>query len=167
MNACSMGWMGATIVAAVVTLSSCAGVQRREATEVSRYCAARYADPRLAPIRSRIPIPIALDAQQPVDLLADAARPTATEREALRALAQVRAACNDYATKRFGPPPAYRMRTQDEISLALARLYSGETTYGQFNRSLLYISERNQAAREELDRTAKQREAAEWMAVYD
>ena len=167
MNAWSMGWMGVAIVAPLVTLSACAGVRPREATEVSRYCAARYADPRLDPIRTRIAIPIALDAQQPVDLLADPARPTATEREAIRVLARVRDACSDYAARRFGPPPAYRMRTQDEISLALTRLYTGETTYGQFNRSLLYISERNQAAREELERAAKEREAAEWMAVYD
>jgi hypothetical protein len=139
-------------------LAGCASTGARQVDDVQAYCAKQYADPRLDPIRSKVVLPISMDAPQPIEILADRTYPSASERQAIGALGEVRKACSDYAAVRMGEPPAYRQRSQGEVSIGLSQLYDGEITYGDFARRMLFNGERDKLAREDLEREMRRRD---------
>jgi hypothetical protein len=157
------------MVALAAGLSACATrpPQGAEGAEgVKQYCARLYGDPRLAPLKDKIVMPLSVDEPQPIDILANRSRPTEAERSAIRVLSDVRKECGDYAAVHLGPPPGYRQRAQSEITMALAELYAGEMTYGQFGRAVLFIGDRDKAAREDIDQSVVQRERWAGMDLY-
>ena len=145
--------------AAILLLSGCAGQQGvRHAEEISKYCAQRYADPRIDPVRSKMLIPISVTEPQAIEILANRERPNAVEREALLVLAEARLACNKFSYERLGPPPAYRAASQDRVTASFADLYAGDITYGEFAKTLLFIGERDKIAAEDLEDAIRERE---------
>jgi hypothetical protein len=152
------------LLVTVALISGCAAPGVRQAEEVKQFCAQRFADSSIDPVRSKIVIPIVSTEAQPIEMLANRERPNADEREAILALANARIACNKFSYERLGPPPAYRSATQDRITAILADLYAGEMTYGEFNKALLFIGERDRLAAEELDDAIRERER--WRDVY-
>jgi hypothetical protein len=146
-------------VLAAVLLAGCAGQGGvKQAEEVSQYCAQRYVDPRIDPVRSKMLIPISVTEAQDIQILANRERPTPAERDALLALAEARIACTKFSYERLGPPPAYRSSTQDRVTASLADLYAGEITYGEFAKTLLFIGERDKIAAEDLEQAYRERE---------
>ena len=155
------------LMAGGAILGGCATHDTRKAEAAKEYCAEKYADPRLAPLKDKIVMPISVDEPQPIDILANKTRPTEQERAAIKVLADIRAECNARLARDVSPPPAYRVRSQDEISSELADLYAGDITYGQFAKSLLYIGDRDKAAREDVDQAIQQRERWRVVDVYN
>jgi hypothetical protein len=157
------------VVVLVGGLAACATRQAHQAEgaeAVKRYCAKLYADPRLAALKDKVVMPVSAEEPQPIDILANRSRATEPERSAIRVLSDVRKECNDYAATQLGSPPSYRQKSQSEITLALAELYGGEITYGQFARALLFIGDRDKAAREDIDQSVQQRERWAGMDLY-
>lgn len=149
----------AIAVGLVVVLGGCATQSRKQTSEeISQYCAQRMADSHIDPLRDKILIPISVDEPQPIEMLANRQYPTQAERQAILALAEARLACNKFAAERVGLPPSYRTTSQDRITAMLADLYAGEITYGEFAKRMLYIGERDKAAREDLDQAIRDRE---------
>jgi len=133
--------------------------------DVKAKCDQLYADSRIDPVRERIQVPLTLGAPQDIDKLANRTRPTDADRPAIKALWEAEEACRRYGEQKLGSRPAYRMRSDDELSEALADLYDGAITYGQFARRMLYIGERDKAARDSIDEEIRQRE--KWRLMHD
>lgn len=133
--------------------------------DVKAKCDQLYADSRIDPVRERIQVPLTLGAPQDIEKLANRTRPTDADRPAIKALWEAEEACRRYGEQKLGSLPAYRVRSDDEMSEALADLYDGAITYGQFARRMLYIGERDKAARESIDEEIRQRE--KWRLMHD
>jgi hypothetical protein len=147
------------VLAQALALAGCATQHTtQDAEAVKQYCAKEYADPRLDPLRSKIMLPITVGAPQPIEILANRERPTDPERSLILLLSKLREDCNKFAVDQLGPPPAYRVASQDHVSAELADLYAGDLTYGCFAKALLYIGERDALAREDLDAAIQQKE---------
>ena len=151
----------------LAALTGCAGPQVQRSEGVQAYCAKLYADGRLDPLKDKIVMPVSVDEPQPIDILANRARPTGTEQAAIKVLSQVRKECNDYAAKQFGAPPSYRQKSQTEITLALAELYAGEISYGDFARAVLHIGDRDKAARDDIEQSIQQHDRWASMGIYN
>jgi len=155
-------------LAAAMTLAGCAGMPgeaERVTKDVRAECAKLYADPKIDPIRSHILLPISFEAPQPIEMLFNKTRPTEAEKPAIKALAEAMHECQRISEEKLGPVPIYRMKSEGRVLEALADLYEGVTTYGQFAREVLYIGERDKIARETLDEEIRGRE--KWRALHD
>lgn len=143
----------------LLVLSACASQDPRQASdEVKQYCASRYEDKRIDPIRDKVLIPIAVDQPQPIEILANRQKANEAEKKALLALSEARNACNTFTESRVGQAPSYRQHTQDRITTSLADLYAGDISFGEFAKGLLFIGERDKLAREDLERAVRQHE---------
>jgi hypothetical protein len=158
--------LAAALAAAGLAAGCASSGGAREATAKDA-CAQRYTDARLAPIRDKMVLPISLDEPQPIEVLANRSTPTAQEREAIKALSEIRQQCDAQMAREMGAPPAYRVRSQDEITEALSDLYAGEITYGQFAKSVLHIGDRDKAAREDIELAIRQRERWRTVDAYN
>lgn len=138
---------------------------RHSAADVAAYCDSQYADGRIDPVRDKILLPLSYDAGQPIEMLANRTRPTPTEREAILSLSRAFEACNQHAVAAYGPMPSYRVNSLHRVSESLADLYAGQATYGDFARDMLYIGERDQLAREDLDEAIRAQQA--WQSLED
>ncbi|MFO1320654.1 MAG: hypothetical protein U1F52_13640 [Burkholderiales bacterium] len=134
-------------------------------SEIRTHCARLYANQAIDPVRDRILIPIPLDQGQPVEMLSNRKHPAESEKPAILALAKAFEACNEFAAKRVGQLPGYRLSTNDRIADALAELLAGDVTYGQFARTILYVGERDQLERQRLDEEIRNRER--WRALHE
>ena len=160
-------WVG---VAGCIGLAACATKPSTapdpDAERVVRaHCGTLYANQAIDPIRDRVLIPIPLDQGQPVEMLSNRKRPTDAEKPAVLALVKAFEACNEFAAKRVGQLPGYRLSSNDRIADALSELLAGDITYGQFARSMLYVGERDQLERQRLDEEIRNRER--WRVLHD
>jgi len=156
------------LAACAATVCGCAGMPGdtdRTAKDVRAECAKLYSDPKIDPIRGHIQIPVSFEAPQPIEMLANKSRPTESEKPAIKALAEAMHQCRSVSETRVGALPIYRMKSEDRVLEALADLYEGATTYGQFAREVLYIGERDKIARETLDEEIRGRE--KWRVLHD
>jgi hypothetical protein len=133
--------------------------------DVKAKCNQFYADSRIDPVRGRIQVPLTFGAPQDIDKLANRTRASDADRPAIKALWEAQEACRRYGEEKLGSMPSYRAISDDEMSDALADLYDGTITYGQFARRTLYIGDRDRAARERVDEEIRQRE--KWRQVHD
>ena len=156
-----------SLVAVAVSCVACATStsSHHSAADVAAYCDSQYADSRIDPVRDKILLPLSYDAGQPIEMLANRTRATPTEREAILALSRAFEACNQHAVAAYGPMPSYRVNTFHRVSESLADLYAGQATYGDFARDMLYIGERDQLAREDLEETIRAQQA--WQSLED
>lgn len=162
----SISLVFAALAAFLGACASTSGSSPDAATrEVMAECKRLYADPRLDPIRGNIQLPISFEAPQPIEMLANRARATDAEKPAIKALSEAMSECRRVSESKLGATPLYRMRSEDRVLEALADLYEGVSTYGQFARDLLYIGERDKIARETLDEEMRSRE--KFRALHD
>jgi len=151
----------AAVAALAIATGGCATdrIQGQTAEEVKGYCAERFADKRIDPVREKILVPLIIGEPQPIEMLANRTFPSSEEeRTAILALAEAQSTCNKMASDRLGPPPSYRVSSQDRITAGLSDLYAGDITYGEFAKSMLFIGARDQAAREDIEQAIKARE---------
>jgi hypothetical protein len=165
MKTCLINTLLAFAGAAVAGCAGMPGETERTAKHVRAECDKLYADARIDPLRRHIQLPISFEAPQPIEMLADKTRPTEAEKPAIKALSEAMHECRRVSEEHLGPLPIYRMKSEDRVLEALADLYEGATTYGQFAREVLYIGERDKVARETLDEEIRGRE--KWRALHD
>ena len=130
-----MNTIAVTSAVLVLLLAGCAGLankQRQE--EVNAYCRQVYSDPRLDPIREKVPINITFADSIPVRMLANDNYPTKEEAAAILSWAEQRQLCQTKATEMFGPAPAHLAAVRDANSQSMADLYAGKLTYGEYIR---------------------------------
>lgn len=135
---------------AAVTLGACTIPENPAVTAAHSTCTAAYADPQLDPIRARIPFGDSQATMASMAQLADTAKPTNVERAVLQIYDTANRRCWD-AWDRAGTSP-HVQQARAAVSAALAELFTGQGTFGDFNRK---------RATAIADMNARQREAEE------
>jgi hypothetical protein len=113
---------------------------RAPQVEQDPYLRSLYADPRLDPIRDKVPLLLKPDSIKPSHL-ANEARPTAEEKKAIVAWLQVRERAQQYLAGQRGEPSPLLVQTRNEITRTIAALHRGELTYGAFARRVRQIDQ--------------------------
>jgi len=108
-----------------------------------------FADPRLDPIRDKVPLVLRTGAVTPV-LLANDDRPTATEKRAIKVWLSIREQAQLYQLEHQGPPSPLLVRTRQQVSRAILQLYHGQLTYAQFAQRMQALDLDYQAAARQL-----------------
>ena len=109
------------------------------------YLRSLYADPRLDPIRDKVPLLLKPDSIKPSHLTNDA-RPTPEEKKAIVAWLQVRERAQQYLSTQRGEPSALLTQTRNQVTRAIAQLHRGEVTYAGFATRVRQIDEDYQTA---------------------
>jgi hypothetical protein len=99
--------------------------------EQDPYLRSLYADPRLDPIRDKVPLLLKPDSIKPSYLVNDT-KPTPAEKKAIVAWLQVRERAQQYLTTQRGEPSRLLAQTRNQITRAIAQLHRGELTYAGF-----------------------------------
>ena len=110
--------------------------------EADAYCAALYSDPSLNSIRYKTPVGIPLTQSVAVHMMANSERPTDEEKVAVLKWAESRELCASKYMEVAGQFPAHLQALRSLNSQAMAELYAGELTFGEFARQM----ERNRVA---------------------
>ena len=103
-----------------------------------------YADPRLDPIRDKVPLQVRADAVSS-GYLRNETKPTKEEKQAIRAWLQIRDKAQEYQATRRGQPSKALLQTRVRVSQAISQLYSGKLTYAAFARRIQEIDAQYQA----------------------
>jgi hypothetical protein len=146
----------ATTLAIALILTGCApGTPRPPQTtepaprttqvEQDPYLQSLYADPRLDPIRNKVPLLLKPDSIKP-SYLTDETKPTPTEKKAIVAWLQVRERAQQYLASQRGQPTPLLAQTRNEITRTIAALHRGELTYAGFARRVRQIDQDYQTA---------------------
>lgn len=151
-----------------MTLASCAQMEahKRQAAraEVEQYCAQLYTDARIDPIRDKVPINLRVETPIPIQMMANNAIPTEEEQAGILAWAEQRQLCQQRSTDVLGPPPAHLEAVRSANSQAMADLYGGRISYGDFakqlNQNRMAFIQQNQALLDQANRDALQRQQA-------
>ncbi len=119
------------VLGLVALLAGCA-TENPNVQSAREICAIAYGDPALAPVRERIPWDDDAAVKAAMHFLADPDKPNDTERAALQVLDSANRRCWDAWDKAGRSPVVQSARSA--VSAALAELYTGKVTYGEFNR---------------------------------
>ena len=117
------------------------------APQEDKYLKALYADPRLDPIRDKVPLRLGPGAITPA-YLANDTMPTATEKQAIKVWLQVRELAQVHQQSLYGEPSPLLVQTRQRITRTIADLYNGKLTYGEFAGRVRQIDLEHQAARQ-------------------
>jgi O6-methylguanine-DNA--protein-cysteine methyltransferase len=104
-----------------------------------------FADPRLDPIRDKVPLVLRSGAVTPL-LLANQDKPTPPEKQAIKVWLSVREQAQQYQLEHRGPPSQLLVRTRQQVTRAILQLYNGEMTYGEFAKRIQVLDSEYQAA---------------------
>jgi hypothetical protein len=104
-----------------------------------------FADPRLDPIRNKVPLVLRSGAVTPL-LLSNEDKPTPPEKQAIKVWLSVREQAQQYQLEHRGPPSPLLVRTRQLVTRAILQLYSGEMTYGEFAKRIQVLDSEYQAA---------------------
>jgi len=104
-----------------------------------------FADPRLDPIRDKVPLVLRAGTVTPA-LLANEERPTPAEKQAIKVWMSVREQAQQIQLEQRGPPSQRLVRTRQQVTQAILQLYSGELTYGQFAKRIQVLDSEYQSA---------------------
>lgn len=104
-----------------------------------------FADPRLDPIRDKVPLVLHPGTVTPA-LLANEEKPTQEEKQAIKVWMSIREQAQQYQLEHQGPPSVRLVRTRQLVTRAMLQLYNGELTYGQFARRIKELDSEYQAA---------------------
>jgi len=104
-----------------------------------------FADPRLDPIRDKVPLVLRAGSVTPL-LLSNEERPTSAEKQAIKVWMSVREQAQQVQQEQRGPPSQRLIRTRQLVTRAILQLYNGEFTYGQFAKRIQEIDSEYQAA---------------------
>ncbi len=121
-----------------------AAIAERPGNE-KQYINQLYADPRLDPIRDKVPLQVRADAVRS-DYLRNETKPTKEEKQAIRAWLQIRDKAQEYQATRRGQPSGALLQTRVRVSQAISHLYSGKLTYAAFARRVQEIDAQYQAS---------------------
>ena len=108
-----------------------------------------FADPRLNPIRDKVPLVLRTGAVTPL-LLANDDRPTPAEKRAIKVWVSIREQAQQYQLEQRGPPSPLLVRTRHQVTRAMLQLYNGQLTYGQFAQRIRALDSDYQAAARQL-----------------
>ena len=137
--------------AAVLALTACAATPNPNVVAAQTTCAQAYADPQLDPIRAKIPFGDSQASMATMAQLADSSKPNSFERSILQQYDAANRRCWD-AWDRVGSSP-YVQQARSAVATALAELYSGGSTFGDYNRKRANaLAEMNARLREEEER---------------
>ena len=106
-----------------------------------------FSDPRLDPIRSKVPLLLRAGAVTP-SLLSNVDRPTQEQKRAIKVWESVRERAQQYQLEQRGPPSPQLVRTRQLVTMAIVQLYEGELTYGQFAGRIQQLDTQYQAVRQ-------------------
>jgi hypothetical protein len=120
-----------------------AAPQPRDGT--GSYVEQLFADPRLDPIREKVPLVLRSGAVTPL-LLANENKPTPPEKQAIKVWLSVREQAQQYQLEHRGPPSPLLVRTRQQVTRAILQLYNGEMTYGEFAKRIQVLDSEYQAA---------------------
>jgi hypothetical protein len=104
-----------------------------------------FADPRLNPIRDKVPLVLRAGAVTPL-LLSNEDKPTPAEKQAIKVWVSVREQAQQIQLEQRGPPSQRLVRTRQLVTRAILQLYNGELTYGQFAKRIQELDSEYQAA---------------------
>lgn len=99
-----------------------------------------YDDPRLDPIRDKLPLVLRPNAVTAAHFANDA-RPTREEKRAIRLWQEIR----DRSHQTGAQPTHQLLQTRLRVTRAITQLYAGQLTYGEFARRLREIDAQHQA----------------------
>lgn len=111
------------------------------ATAATQAPADPFADPRLDPIRDKVPLVVRANAVTAAHLTLDR-RPTREERPAIRLWQEIRERQHESAP----PPSSQLIQTRMRVTRAIVQLYAGQLTYAAFAQRLREIDTQHQAA---------------------
>jgi hypothetical protein len=104
-----------------------------------------FADPRLDPIRDKVPLVLRTGAVTP-QLLSNQDKPTPAEKQAIKVWMSVREQAQQVQLEQRGPPSQRLVRTRQLVTRAILQLYNGDLTYGQFAKRIQELDSEYQAA---------------------
>ena len=110
-----------------------------------------FADPRLDPIRGKVPLILRAGAVT-ASLLSNEGKPTPEEKQAIRVWISVREQAQRVQLEQRGPPSQRLVRTRQLVTKAILQLYNGDLTYGQFAKRIQDIDYEYQAAARQMHR---------------
>ena len=110
-----------------------------------KYLQALYADPRLDPIRDKVPLLLRAGAITP-NYLSNETKPTPPEKDAIKVWLQVRELAQVHQTALRGEPSPLLVQTRQRVTEAIGELYSGKLTYAAFASRIQQIDEQHQGA---------------------
>lgn len=149
----------------------CANLQTQDArdAEIKQYCRKLSEDPRIDPIRAKVPVVIAIADPISVSMKTNDTYASFYEQPAILAWAEQREQCLERATEVLGQPPAHMVAVRSINSQNMADLYSRKITFGEFAKRLSQTNadfrQANQAiqALDARDRHSAQEAAAQEM----
>ena len=121
--------------------------QRPQTDGADSYIEHLFSDPRLDPIRGKVPLLLRAGAVTP-SLLSNEDRPTQEEKRAIKVWESVRERAQQYQLEQRGPPSPQLVRTRQLVTMAIVQLYEGELTYGQFAGRIQQLDTQYQAVRQ-------------------
>jgi len=104
-----------------------------------------FADPRLDPIRDKVPLVLRSGTVTPA-LLANGNKPAPAEKQAIKVWMSVREQAQQYQLEHRGPPSPLLVHTRQLVTRAMLQLYGGELTYGEFSKRIQVLDSEYQAA---------------------
>jgi hypothetical protein len=113
-----------------------AGEVQTNIARSKQYCSQLYADPRIDPVRSKLPMPTSFSDSISIQMMSSNEFPTKEEAQAILAYADQRQKCMDYNNVIFGPTPVHVDAVRRSVSQLLAELYAGSINYGQYAKQL-------------------------------
>ncbi len=102
-----------------------------------------YADPRLDPIRGKVPLQLRADAVS-MGYLRNESKPTPQEKQAIKVWLEVREQAQQYQNSLRGQPSGRLLQTRVRVTQAITQLYSGKLTYAAFARRIQLIDAQHQ-----------------------
>jgi hypothetical protein len=122
-----------------------AGQRPQTAEGTDTYIEHLFSDPRLDPIRNKVPLLLRAGVVTP-SLVSNDDRPTKEEKRAIKLWESIRERAQQYQLEQRGPPSPLLVHTRQLVTTAIVQLYEGELTYGQFAGRIQQLDTEYQAA---------------------
>ena len=117
----------------------------RSVEDADSYLEHLFGDPRLDPIRDKVPLLLRADTVT-ASHLSNPEKPTEQERHAIAVWESVRERAQQYQQEQRGPPSPLLAKTRAQVTRAILQLYAGELTYGEFAARIQEVDADYQAA---------------------
>jgi hypothetical protein len=123
-------------------------------------CRQFYSDARLDLIRDKVPVQMRIEEPIPVQMMADNNLPTEEEKTAIIAWAEQRQLCQQASNALLGAQPTHVEAIRSANSQAMADLYAGRISFGEFakqlNQNRIAFFQQDQALRAQAQRDSLQ-----------
>jgi hypothetical protein len=150
------------VPAFLLILTGCAELQPQSnrGEELHQYCRQVYSDPRIDPIRDKVAVYAQKVSDISMQMMANQATATDEEKVAILAWAEQRQLCHQRRNELLGQPPAHMEAARGYYSQAMADLYGGQISYGEFakrgSQIIAAYFQHDQALRAQAQRDAQQ-----------